>query len=311
MKSSDADLPQEIIVNESLLTNYNSQEEQQEGLQQRSYNKGIGVASLNNEMYKLNTVKSEGFAASAVHPSRARLWHRRLGHISVDLDKMKNGAVEDVTILEKEDISDNTQIVVQETTNAREDSQSVEEESQDDRTVLNPNDLTYVPDTSCSSSTSENLYHTLCEEDDDSRAVEIPELPSKRLRKPVERYGVSNLSITDNQKSWDGEITYEEAIKGPDREMWEQAMEQELKAFEENQAWELVDAKEADRVVQCKWVFNKKLESDNKFVNDILIKFNISDRNGIDTPIECNLKLDKSDNVEQQFPYQQLLGSLM
>ncbi|CAH2107522.1 unnamed protein product [Euphydryas editha] len=97
-------------------------------------------------------------------------------------------------------------------------------------------------------------------------AVEIPELPSKRLRKPVERYGVSNLSITNNQKSWDGEITYEEAIKGPDRKMWEQAMEHELKAFEENQAWELVDEKEADRVVQCKWVFKKKLESDNKYL---------------------------------------------
>ncbi|CAH2099425.1 unnamed protein product [Euphydryas editha] len=51
-----------------------------------------------------------------------------------------------------------------------------------------------------------------------------------------------------------------------------------------------------------------------QFVNDILIKFNMSDCNGISiphTPIEYNLKLDKSDNIEKQFPYQHLLGSLM
>lgn len=48
-----------------------------------------------------------------------------------------------------------------------------------------------------------------------------------------------------------------------------------------------------------------------QFVDNILKKFDMLDCNGVDTPIENNLKLDKSSNVSSQYPYQQLIGSLM
>lgn len=167
----------------------------------------------------------------------------------------------DVTIMEKREITDNAQIVVQDR-NDEQESQTVEEKTEDDITVLNLNDSTYVCEASSSGSASDDSYHTLCGED--TEADEIPVLCSKRSRKPVERYGLSNLSTVNILDSCDEQISYEEAMNGPEKEMWQRAMDEELKSFEENQAWELVDVKEADRVVQCKWVFKRKFESDNK-----------------------------------------------
>lgn len=48
-----------------------------------------------------------------------------------------------------------------------------------------------------------------------------------------------------------------------------------------------------------------------QFVNQILKKFHMNDCNTKDTPMECNLKLDKAECVEKQYPYQQLIGHLM
>jgi hypothetical protein len=165
----------------------------------------------------------------------------------------------DVIIMEKNEInSDKSQIEVKENDKVPEVQEVEDEDStEEDNTVPDPDDPTYVCDTSSSYSTKDDANHTLSEE-------EIPARSSKRERRPVNRYGFTNLCVLAESESCGEEITYEEAMNGPEKEMWRQAMMEELKAFEDNQAWELVDVKKADRVVQCKWVFKKKFESDNK-----------------------------------------------
>ncbi|CAH2104034.1 unnamed protein product [Euphydryas editha] len=65
----------------------------------------IGEACLENNMYRLNIVKSKLILAAAVQTS-STTWHRRLGHInSNDLEKMRHGAVEGVIYQDKCDIS--------------------------------------------------------------------------------------------------------------------------------------------------------------------------------------------------------------
>lgn len=86
---------------------------------------------------------------------------------------------------------------------------------------------------------------------------------TKRRRKPIERYGIANLCILDNLESSDEDLTYKAAMNVPDKEQWRQAMTDELKAFDDNQALKFVDRMEAESVVQCKWVFKKKYERDN------------------------------------------------
>lgn len=125
---------------------------------------------------------------------------------------------------------------------------------------------------------AENIESESCAEDlnirqdssvlqDTEKASEIPATPvqevpvvEKRQRRKPDRYGFANMCATTG----DDELTYAEAISGPERQMWLQAMAEELQSFEDNQAWEVVDTPSNASVVQCKWVFKKKYDSDNK-----------------------------------------------
>lgn len=60
------------------------------------------------------------------------------------------------------------------------------------------------------------------------------------------------------------ELTLEEALKGSERDQWLQAVREELKCFEENCAWEVVDVPKSGTIVQCKWVLKKKIGPDNQ-----------------------------------------------
>lgn len=59
-------------------------------------------------------------------------------------------------------------------------------------------------------------------------------------------------------------LTVAEALSRPDKEQWKQAMFEELQSFEENNAWELVDPPESGTIVENKWVFKGKCESEEK-----------------------------------------------
>ncbi|KAG7306736.1 hypothetical protein JYU34_008164 [Plutella xylostella] len=125
---------------------------------------------------------------------------------------------------------------------------------------------------------AENIESESCAEDlnikqdssvpqDTEKASEIPATPvqevpvvEKRQRRKPDRYGFANMCDTTG----DDELTYAEAISGPERQMWLQAMAEELQSFEDNQAWEVVDTPSNASVVQCKWVFKKKYDPDNK-----------------------------------------------
>jgi hypothetical protein len=55
-----------------------------------------------------------------------------------------------------------------------------------------------------------------------------------------------------------------EAINGPEAENWKAAVEEELRSFEENNAWELTELPDSGTVVKCKWVLKKKIDINNK-----------------------------------------------
>lgn len=72
-----------------------------------SQNECIGIATLENGVYKLH-VKTEMTFAESVNVSSST-WHRRLAHINAtDMQKLKNGAVEGVSFSDKCDISKNS-----------------------------------------------------------------------------------------------------------------------------------------------------------------------------------------------------------
>lgn len=97
------------------------------------------------------------------------------------------------------------------------------------------------------------------EEDINTRKV----LPV-RERRPPERFGFSNLCLEDEDREEVNEILIEEALQGPERDHWEQAVREELESFAENNAWELVDPPVDGTIVKCKWVLRKKIDNENK-----------------------------------------------
>lgn len=110
----------------------------------------------------------------------------------------------------------------------------------------NLNDETYVP----------SEESTVCDEDLNTENKRV--FPVRQRGKP-DRYGF--MCMIDDQP--DNELTLKEALEGPEKEFWEQAVQDELQSFQDNKAWEIVDAPSGGTIVKCKWVLKKKCDSDN------------------------------------------------
>lgn len=77
-------------------------------------------------------------------------------------------------------------------------------------------------------------------------------------------------------------LTVQEALSRPDSECWKQAMEDEMRSFEENDAWDLIDIPDNGTVVSCKWVFKKKCDGDKVSYRARLVARGFTQKEGID-----------------------------
>lgn len=53
-------------------------------------------------------------------------------------------------------------------------------------------------------------------------------------------------------------VTVEQALSGPNADMWRNAMNEEMESLRENQTWSLVDLPHGKTPIKCKWVFKTK-----------------------------------------------------
>jgi hypothetical protein len=108
----------------------------------------------------------------------------------------------------------------------------------------------------------------------EAKEVNEPESISRRMRrKPRINYNEEKLAdvipsaflaigvYAVEQSYIDEPKTYEEAVQGPEREQWEQAIQQELQALEEKEAFEEVSLPSQAHFIDTKWKFKKKLNS--------------------------------------------------
>lgn len=84
-----------------------------------------------------------------------------------------------------------------------------------------------------------------------------------RERKAVDRYGCNVMCAMESVIN-DDPLTVEEALARSDGDLWQKAMDEELKSLKENQTWKLVDLPADKKPIQCKWVFKIKKDSDGK-----------------------------------------------
>ncbi|XP_047989810.1 uncharacterized mitochondrial protein AtMg00820-like [Leguminivora glycinivorella] len=93
--------------------------------------------------------------------------------------------------------------------------------------------------------------------------LEPVEVVTKRVRRQPERYGFTNLCTSSNPDHITDPVSVRDALSRPDKDKWIEAMQDELQAFEENQAWMPVEQLPPGKtLVQCKWVFKIKVNSD-------------------------------------------------
>ncbi|CAG4987165.1 unnamed protein product [Colias eurytheme] len=192
----------------------------------------------------------------------------------------------DVIIMETSRKQDTVDALVEEK-KEEEDSQSEIDDNSSSttslETIVDPMDTTYVPDHTLDSSTSEEFCDSLSNEETFEAERSNTERRSQRERKPTVRYGYSNACVTECLDMHDDSLTYEEAMSGPEKEEWCKAMKEELQSFDDNKAWTFVDRSEADRIVQCKWVFKRKYKSDNSVrYRARLVAKGFTQREGVD-----------------------------
>jgi hypothetical protein len=79
---------------------------------------------------------------------------------------------------------------------------------------------------------------------------------SQRERKRPDYYGVWIHSVeTTNEEP----TTAEEALKGPEKLEWKNAMEKEIQSMHQNEVWDLVELPNERKAIGCRWVFKKKI----------------------------------------------------
>lgn len=91
---------------------------------------------------------------------------------------------------------------------------------------------------------------------EDERAAEPVVRRSEREKRPTEFYGERvNVQLIEP-------VTLEEAVGGPDKEKWFDAMGKEMKSLQQNDVWDLVQLPKGRNLVGSKWVFKLKTGAD-------------------------------------------------
>ncbi len=79
---------------------------------------------------------------------------------------------------------------------------------------------------------------------------------------------IMNLGETGNAddlgKYRDSEVpkTFRQAMKLPDHELWQAAIDAEITALTDNETWKVVKRPEVGQVLKSKWAFNKEKKCD-------------------------------------------------
>ena len=98
---------------------------------------------------------------------------------------------------------------------------------------------------------------------------EHSQLPQMELEEPTQELRRTTRKIKPNPRYANAAFvdepilvepsSYEEASKGP---QWRKAMEEEIKALNDNQTWDLVPRPNETKPISCKWVYQVKTRPD-------------------------------------------------
>lgn len=87
-----------------------------------------------------------------------------------------------------------------------------------------------------------------------------PPIPTRSLR---DRTTIQKPNFYQSHLAYSEPDSYDAAITGPDSEHWKLAIKDELESLMRNETWIVCDLPKTRTPIGCKWVFKRKLNSDN------------------------------------------------
>ena len=96
------------------------------------------------------------------------------------------------------------------------------------------------------------------EEEKRTSSIEEPRR-TERVRRPPIRYGFEELCHYA-MTTMDAPATFKDAMTGPERERWKEAIACEMDSLQKHHVWDLVPLPEGQNVVGCRWIFKKKTD---------------------------------------------------
>ena len=94
--------------------------------------------------------------------------------------------------------------------------------------------------------------------------IPVPRRSGRVVRQPI-RYGHEGeamLLVSDTNP--DDPSTFKDAMDDSDKELWLEAMNQEMESMYSNSVWELVDPPKNVRPIGCKWIYKRKRGIDGR-----------------------------------------------
>ena len=127
---------------------------------------------------------------------------------------------------------------------------------------------------------SNNEDESVATPEDCSQGEQVPVRP-KRDTRPPDRYGEwATVALADSKTP----SSIDEALSGPESELWKNAMDKEINSLKKNDAWHLEPLPQGKKPVGCRFIFKKKIGSDGK-VNEFksrLVAQGFTQKVGID-----------------------------
>ncbi|GBP45855.1 Retrovirus-related Pol polyprotein from transposon TNT 1-94 [Eumeta japonica] len=230
----------------------------------------VGIADEMNGVYKLRLESKQCLLTSTTEDTSSEVWHRRMVHVPKEkrlkwdsksrkhilvgfAENVKGYRVYDPV---KCNITTSRDVIVHENTerkNTVDDSITV---SVGD-TIQNDKSGSYVE-------SSEKEIAKKTSQNDECSNISSESEYLNALTDLDSTLQQTTASEEDDEPELEDPMTIHEALEGPDRDKWIEAMKEELEAFKENDAWFPVDKLPSHKTpVQCKWVYKKKVNSDN------------------------------------------------
>ena len=97
------------------------------------------------------------------------------------------------------------------------------------------------------------------EDEEETIPIQQPQVRRlSRLRRPVDYYIREKVNLTIHHEP----TSFKEAVKSPEKEQWNQAMDGEMESLSANKVWELTTIPPGKGAVGSKWVYKVKTGED-------------------------------------------------